>query len=78
MAINCPGDGNFILRASFGVSSFFFLMWIIFKVFFEFVMILLLFFFFWWKGMQDLSFIPCIGSRSPKHWTAREVPGVSS
>lgn len=29
MAINCLGDGSFILRASFGVSSFF-LMWIIF------------------------------------------------
>ena len=56
------------------MSALFFFMWIIFKVFFEFDIASVLFCFvlFWWKGMQDLSFIPCVGSQSPKHWTARK------
>ena len=58
-------------------------MWIIFKIFIEFVTILFLFygfFFFWPQGMSDLSSlarnqtrISCIGRCSPNHWTAREA-----
>ena len=60
-------------------------MWTIFKVFIEFVTILLLFYVlvFWPRAMWDLSSptrdqtrTPCIGRRSLKHWTAREVPNA--
>ena len=61
-----------------------FSMWIIFKVFIEFVTILLLFYgfgFFWLPYMQDLSsptrdqtHTPCFGSQSLNHWTSREIP----
>ena len=63
------------------LSSFF--MWIILKVFIEFVTILFLFSVLvsWPQGMWDLSFptkhwthTPCIGRQSLKHWTTREVP----
>ena len=63
-----------------------FLMWTIFKVFIEFVTILLLFYVlvFWPRAMWDLSSrtrdrncTPCIGRRSLKHWTAREVPWIN-
>ena len=57
-------------------------MWIIFKVFIEFVTILFLFLYFgfWPRGMPDLSsptrdqtLTPGIGRRSLNHWTIREV-----
>ena len=72
-------------KATLFLSFFFFksfLIWIIFKVFTEFVTILLLFYvlvFGPW-GTWDLSFprdgtsTPSIGRWSPNHWTAREVP----
>ena len=59
-------------------------MWTIYKVFIEFVTILFLFYIlvFWPQGMWGLSslireqaFTPCIGRRSPKHWTTREALG---
>ena len=58
-------------------------MWIIFKVFIEFVTISLLLYVlvFWPRGMwalssptRDQTRIPCIGRQSLNHWTAREVP----
>ena len=63
--------------------NFFFLMWIIFKVFIEFATILLLFYVlvFWFQGMRDVSsstrdrtHTPCIGRRSLNHSSAREAP----
>ena len=72
-------------KATLFLSFFFFksfLIWIIFKVFTEFVTILLLFYvlvFGPW-GTWDLSFprdgtsTPSIGRWSPNHWTARDVP----
>ena len=66
--------------------SFLFFFLTIFKVFIEFVTILLLFYVlvFWRRGMWDPSsptrdriHTPCIGRRSPSHWTTREVPHVS-
>ena len=64
-----------------------FLMWMIFKVFIEFVTILLpfyalgFFFFFWLQSMWELSSLtrdwtrtPCVGRQSLNHWTTREVP----
>ena len=57
-------------------------MWIIFKVFIEFVTILFLFLYFgfWPRGMPDLSsqtrdqtLTPSTGRRSLNHWTIREV-----
>ena len=63
----------------------FFLMWIIFKVFIEFVTISLLFYvlFFWPRGMWDLSsptrdqtHTPCTGRRNLNQCTTREVPRV--
>ena len=61
-------------------------MWTIFKVFIELVTILLLFYalVFWLRGMWDLRSLtrdrtrtPCIGRRSPNHWTAMDVPELS-
>ena len=59
---------------------FFFLMWLILKVFIEFVTILLLFWFWSW-GMwclssltRDWTHTPCIGRWNLNHWTTREVP----
>ena len=58
-------------------------MWIIFKIFIEFVTILLLFYVlaFWPWDMwgfssptRDQTHMPCIGRWSLNHWTAREVP----
>ena len=58
-------------------------MWIICKIFIEFVTVLLLFYVlvFWPQGMWDLSSpirdrtrTPCIERQSFNHWTAREVP----
>ena len=58
-------------------------MWTIFEVFNEFITLFLLFcvLVFWPWGMWDLisptrdrTCTPCIGRRSPIHWTAREVP----
>lgn len=64
-------------------SFFFFLIWTIFKVFFEFVTILLLFYvlIFGLQGMWDLSsssrdrtrYTSSFGRWSHHHWTAREV-----
>ena len=54
----------------------------VFKVFIEFATILFLFYVlvFWSLGRWDLSsptrdltHTPCVGRRSPKHWTTREV-----
>ena len=59
------------------------LMWTIFKVFTEFVTTLFLLYVLvpWPRGMwdpssptRDRTHTPCIGRRSPNHWTAREVP----
>ena len=64
------------------VSLKFFLMWIIFKVFVEFVMVLLLLYVlvFWPWGMWAVSFLirdrictPCIGRRSLIHGIPREI-----
>ena len=62
------------------IHSFFFLMWLILKVFIEFVTILLLFWFWSW-GMwclssltRDWTHTPCIGRWNLNHWTTREVP----
>ena len=66
---------------------FFKIFWMgtIFKVFIEFVTVLLLFYVlvFWPRGMWDLSSLirdrthtPCIGRRSPNHWTTRKVSSL--
>ena len=55
-------------------SFFFFLVWIILKVFIEFTVLLLFYVLvFWPRGMWDLSSL-CTGRWSPNHWTTREVP----
>ena len=61
-------------------------MWIIFKVFIEFVTIVLLFVkfcFFWPKGMWGLSSLTkdgicttCVGKQDLNPWTTREVPPI--
>ena len=75
-----------VLEFSMSLIQIFFLRWIIFKVFIEFVTILLLFYVlvFWLQGMWDLSsptrdwiLTPCIGRQSLNHWTTREVPSDS-
>ena len=65
---------------------FFFFVWIILKVFIEFVTILLLFhvLVFWPEGMWDLrcptrnqTHTPGIGRQSLSRWTSAEVPGLN-
>ena len=64
-------------------TYFFFLIWTIFKVSFEFVTLLLLFhvLVFWPRGVWNPSsptsnrtHTACFGRRTVNHWTAREVP----
>ena len=70
------------IQSQFG-HHFTFLMWTIFKLIVEFVTMLLLFcvLVFVATSHVDLSspvrnqtHTPCLGRRSPNHWTAREVP----
>ena len=71
MHCKCPFD--FVFRL---------LLWVIFKVYIEFVTILLLSYvlLFWPQDMWDVSFAipdqtctPCNGRQSLNHWTARDV-----
>ena len=71
-----------LFKEKFFVFLRFFFMWIIFKVFIEFVTVPCLFYVlvFWPWGIWDLSSgtrawtcIPCIGRWSLTHWTIREV-----
>ena len=71
----------------FFLKIFLFLMWTIFEVFIQLVTVLFLFpvLLFWLRGLWNLSSptrdgicTPCLGRRSPKHWTTREVPGKKS
>ena len=88
-AINCILSMNsdlFLKLKTTMAWRFFFLMWIIFKVFVEFVTTLLLFYvlFFCPQGMWDLSsptrdqtHTPYIGRQTLiNKWTVREVPGL--
>ena len=81
-SITIPTLTYFFLKVFFSSSSFFFLMWIIFKVSIEFVTLLLLFYVlgFWSGVMWDLSFptrdgtyILYIGRQILNHWTTWEV-----
>ena len=57
-------------------------MWVVFKVFIEFVTMMLLIYSlaFWLRGMwdpliRDQTCALCIGRRGLSNWTARDVPG---
>ena len=71
------------LSFCFFIKKHFFLTWIIFKVFIEFLAMCLLLsiLIFWPQGMWDLicpsrdpSHAPCSGRPNLNHWTTREVP----
>ena len=80
--LNSPPP-DVLLWFSFFFLRFLFLIWIIFKVFIEFVTILHLFYVldFWPQGMWELNSLTrdrtctlCIGRWSLNHWTTWEVP----